>query len=131
MQSRSPLGVGLDSRLSLLNNIRCYVKKGGSHINVEMTFQRKKLIFESNPLDHDGSCKMHAWRTSLFSLTAKSLFLKINDAMLFCFIWPRLKFALSVVREENDGAARPLSCVNKQMLLAIRILQLLYYITSP
>ena len=38
---------------------------------------------------------------------------KIHDSVLFCFIRPKLKSALSVVREEKDGAARPLTCVNK------------------
>ena len=52
----------------------------------------------------------------LVFLTAESRSLIIDDAVLFCFIRPRLKSvksALSVVREENDGAARRLICVNK------------------
>ena len=38
--------------------------------------------------------------------------LKIDGAVLFCFI-SQAKICSSVVREENDGAARPLTCVNK------------------
>ena len=40
------------------------------------------------------------------------MLLKIDGAVLFCFI-PRLKSALPVVWEEDDGAARSLTCVNK------------------
>ena len=77
-----------------------------------MAFQRKQLIFESNPSDHDGGAKYIPGGLLVF-LLQRSAFSERSITLLFCFIRPKLKSALSVVWEENDGTARPLTCINK------------------
>ena len=48
----------------------------------------------------------------LFFFYSEVAFPERSITLLFCFIRPKLKSALSVVWEENDGTARPLTCIN-------------------
>ena len=60
-------------------------------------------------------------------LALKIGMLRKIDGQCYFVSFPDLKSALPVVWEENDGAAIPLTCVNKTTVACLEVLHLLYY----